>query len=121
MSEAETRYERAKANTFGVGMACFSTEYEQQLTFANSFEKEAIAARVYIYELEARLARAREALDKIDGLTTPQGGADPIERLDAIQALARDTGMGGEAALDGWPKADENHGWRTITTGGAHE
>jgi len=60
---SKEKYEQAKANTFGVGMACFSTGREQERAFRKAFTDEAVAARAYIAELEAKLARnMREAL-----------------------------------------------------------
>lgn len=59
---SKKNYEQAKANTFGVGMACFSTERDQERAFNKAFTNEALTARTYISELEASLVRAREAL-----------------------------------------------------------
>lgn len=71
---AKTKYEHAKSNTFGTGMACFATERDQERAFNNAFMKEALAARIYISDLEHLLAQAETTLAR---------------SLELIRALAR--------------------------------
>jgi hypothetical protein len=62
---AKADYERATANTGGVGMACHASTVGQLMEFEKAFRGEAGTAAVYIAELEAEIERLRAVLQEV--------------------------------------------------------